>query len=167
MFRDLWASLAMFFSVDTLLNFGFWFLITFVLRKQLAKWFKLSSRWVIWVCLSLAAILSVTLRIWVAYNFSTVYWLFSPDQWSRAFHLSGQWVLNAALFAPAGFALVLAGRKPGYVILGLALLSFSIETLQFWARSGIADPADLVANVTGAVLGTVVALASKRWFRRR
>jgi hypothetical protein len=77
MFKDLWASLAMFFSVDTLLNFGFWFLITFVLRKQLSKWFKLSSKWVIWVCLSLAAILSVTLRIWVAYNFSTVYWLFS------------------------------------------------------------------------------------------
>jgi glycopeptide antibiotics resistance protein len=62
---------------------------------------------------------------------------------------------------------VLAGRKPGYVILGLALLSFSIETLQFWARSGIADPADLVANVTGALVGTVAALAYKRWFRRR
>jgi hypothetical protein len=167
MFRDLWPSLALFFSFDTILNFGFWFLVTLALRKHLAKWFRLSSKWVIWVCLSIAAILAVTLRIWVTQNFSTVYWLFSPDQWVHAFHISGQWVLNAVLFAPAGFALVLAGRRPVYVVLGLAVLSLSIETLQFWARSGIADPADLMANITGAVIGVMAAVAYKKWFRRR
>lgn len=86
--------------------------------------------------------------------------VWSEDGWRR---LSGspltssQVMLNAALFAPAGFAWTSLSKRPYRVIAALAALSLLIECLQGLTLTGAPDVADLVANTTGAALGAGLA----------
>jgi hypothetical protein len=84
----------------------------------------------------------------------------SPDGWDRISYTpwSDQVVLNALLFAPAGFAWTLARRRPFVVWLGLAGLSLFIELIQGATGVGAPDVADLIANSVGAALGATAAV---------
>ncbi|MFM7029676.1 MAG: VanZ family protein [Micrococcales bacterium] len=147
---------------DTIINFAFWCLIAWLLRKRLLGLFGSSRIRAILVALSLAAVLAFTVRVFSSYTFTSSYWLFS-SMWSGAFRVAnGNWLLNFALFVPAGFALRFAGKSALRVLGFLSLLSLGIECLQFWARSGVADPADLVANTCGAVAGIAFATLALR-----
>ena len=83
----------------------------------------------------------------------------SADGWNRISYdpWSDQVVLNALLFAPAGFAWTLARRRPYVVWLGLTGLSLLIEVIQGVTGVGAPDVADLIANSVGAALGVAAA----------
>ena len=149
-------------TTDTLINFTFWCLVAWLLRKPLLASFGSSRMRAIFAALSLAAVLAFTVRVFSTYTFTSSYWLFS-SMWAGAFRVANaNWLLNFALFVPAGFALRFAGRLALRTVGFLSLLSLGIECLQFWARSGVADPADLVANSCGAFAGVVLAMLALR-----
>ena len=83
----------------------------------------------------------------------------SPDGWNRISYTpwSDQVVLNALLFAPAGFAWAIARRRPYVVWLGLTALSLLIELIQGVTGVGAPDVADLIANSVGAAVGATIA----------
>ena len=66
---------------------------------------------------------------------------------------SSQFLLNVALFVPAGVAWAWLTRRPGRTLLGLAGLSMLIESLQAVSALGAADISDVVANTVGAAIG--------------
>lgn len=85
----------------------------------------------------------------------------TPDGWWRATADplgSTQVLLNGVLFVPAGFAWTIVTRRPWRVVLVLLALSVAIEVVQAVTGLGANDVADIVANVGGAVLGTVAAV---------
>lgn len=91
--------------------------------------------------------------------------------WSTAL---GAWThgtdgpLNVLLFVPAGLSLTVATRRPGRVVLALAILSLAIEVVQAWSGTRSGAPGDFTANVIGACAGCglgVVAQRSKRLTR--
>jgi hypothetical protein len=77
--------------------------------------------------------------------------------WDRLAHGdllgSSQFLLNVALFVPAGLAWVWLTRRPGRTLLGLAGLSMLIESVQAVTALGAADITDVVANAVGAAVG--------------
>lgn len=79
---------------------------------------------------------------------------------------SSQFLLNAALFAPAGLAWVWLTRRAARTLLGLAGLSMLIESLQAVLGLGAADITDVVANVIGAAAGVAAGVAVSRWIER-
>ena len=112
---------------------------------------------------SLAGILAFTLgvraitedrREFVRSDFS---WLTDSSVWRSAFDLDPSWLLNVVLFVPAGVFVTVAMRRPVIVFIGLASMSFAIETIQSLTRLGTADVRDLVANTIGAAVGVVLA----------
>lgn len=86
--------------------------------------------------------------------------------WDRLGHSgllgSSQFMLNAALFVPAGVAWTWLTRRPGRTLLGLAGLSVVIESLQAVSALGAADIGDVVANTVGAALGVVAGALAAR-----
>lgn len=65
---------------------------------------------------------------------------------------------NILLFLPFGFALALAGMRPKRALLLGAAISLCIETAQLTLLTGRdANPADILANATGAFLGALLA----------
>lgn len=66
---------------------------------------------------------------------------------------SSQFLLNVALFVPAGVACVWLTLRPRRTLLGLAGLSILIESLQAVSALGAADIGDVVANTVGAAIG--------------
>ncbi len=89
-------------------------------------------------------------------------WLTDPRLWSRAARIDSAWLLNVALFIPAGLLVTLASRRPGRVLVAMAGLALSIEVIQDLARLGSPDPADLVANSVGAAIGVGLGIAALR-----
>ena len=72
-------------------------------------------------------------------------------------------VLNVLLYAPLGFALrYLTGSGPSSVLY-LSVLSLSVEIGQLWIPGRHVGAVDLVANVLGAVLGSVLAAHRHHW----
>lgn len=127
---------------------------------------------------SIAAILAITLgiRTPTSHEDVSVSWIFDRDLWGRAFVPDADWVLNVALFVPAGWFSTWAWRRPFGSIGGLVLLSILIEVVQGALQLGSADPGDLVADALGAALGAVLGwwtlrLGSERlrsvWARHR
>jgi len=152
---------------DTLINFGFWLVVLALLRKKFAAALNTTLLRAILAGVAVAGVLAFTVRVFSTYTFSTSYWLFSPMMWGGAFDVfSGNWILNFALFVPAGFALTFSGRGYLQSFLFLSLLSLGIECLQFWARSGIADPADFMSNSAGAAGGVLIGSLVLRLIRR-
>lgn len=70
---------------------------------------------------------------------------------------SSQFVLNVALFVPAGLAWTLMTRRPLRVLGLLAAGSLMIECVQSVTGAGANDAADIVANSVGAALGVGIA----------
>jgi VanZ family protein len=69
--------------------------------------------------------------------------------------------LNLLLFAPLGAGLRLAGWRWRSVVAAAALVSFTVELLQFTVVTGRdASLSDLVTNTTGAA---VAAALAARW----
>lgn len=66
---------------------------------------------------------------------------------------SSQFLLNIALFVPAGLAWTWLTRRPARTLVGLAGLSMLIESVQAVAGLGGADINDVAANTLGAALG--------------
>jgi hypothetical protein len=84
-------------------------------------------------------------------------WLTDAELWSRASRVDAAWLLNVALFVPAGLFATLATRRPWRVLVALVGLSLLIEVVQDLTYLGAPDPADLLANALGAALGVIVA----------
>lgn len=61
-------------------------------------------------------------------------------------------VLNALLFAPAGFFGVLALRRATPIILSALVCSAAVEAIQLVTALGTCQTADVVRNVTGALV---------------
>jgi hypothetical protein len=80
-------------------------------------------------------------------------WLQSGDLWRHALVLDRGWLLNVALFVPAGAFLASMTRRPTVAFTVLVALSVAIEFVQRRYGLGAADPADLVANTIGAGIG--------------
>ena len=117
---------------------------------------------------SIGAIIAVTvggrmlkLTSWGRGDF-VLSWLFDSESWAHALEPDRTWVLNAALFIPAGFLLTLTARRPWITVASLSAFSLVIEVVQRWTRLGVADVSDLVANIVGATAGTAIALAVLR-----
>ena len=119
---------------------------------------------------SIAAIVSVTLGVRAVngseFGDANSGWLMDGDLWSRSIDIGSGWLLNLALFVPAGLFVALATRRPRRTLLGLAVLSLLIEFVQSLGLLGAPDPADLVANLLGAAAGVGlagIALRSSAW----
>jgi glycopeptide antibiotics resistance protein len=80
----------------------------------------------------------------------------------KSLSLDKQWFLNAALFIPAGLVLTWTFGKTTRVIVALLALSMSIEFFQRVFYLGAADPADIVANSIGAIIGAACSIPIKR-----
>lgn len=83
----------------------------------------------------------------------------APALWSGTVEFTDM-VVNVLLYAPLGLAL---RRWPWWKVLVLALLlSASIETGQIWNSARHPSPADVAANVAGAVLATWLVRVRRR-----
>lgn len=78
---------------------------------------------------------------------------------------------HALAFGSLGFVGLIALRRvrwaSGWVVAGLAALGGGIEILQLYVPSRQADLHDFYADVVGAVIGVVLALALLRLLERR
>jgi VanZ like family len=72
------------------------------------------------------------------------------------------WWMNVLLFVPAGALWTFVTGKAAPTVVSLAIASFVIETAHATVLSGIGDPADLVANMAGAGLGSPAGCAIAR-----
>jgi glycopeptide antibiotics resistance protein len=114
---------------------------------------------------SVAAILAVTigsrLHNLSVYNIGawTIDWLRDGDLWRHSLDVDRGWLLNVALFVPAGALIAHVTLRPIVTFAGLALGSLAIEFLQRRYGLGAADTADLVANSIGAAIGVGIAVA--------
>lgn len=115
---------------------------------------------------SIGAVLAVTvfgrmlkLTSWGVGDFA-VRWIVDGALWAHVLEPDRTWVLNAALFVPAGCLLTLTTRRPWLTVLSLTDFSLVIEFVQRGTRLGVADPSDLVANIAGAMAGTLIAVAA-------
>ena len=70
---------------------------------------------------------------------------------------SSQFLLNVALFVPAGMAWTWVTARPLRTLMGLAGLTMLIESVQGATGAGGADITDVAANTLGAALGVGVA----------
>ncbi len=85
----------------------------------------------------------------------------SDDPWS-----SSQFVLNVALFVPAGAIWTVLTRQPWRVFGRLVLFGLAIEWVQPLLGAGVKDWEDIVTNTLGAAIGTAVAALVVRCARR-
>lgn len=118
--------------------------------------------------LSIGLVLSVTiigrmfeLSSW-GHGTLTSSWLTDSALWGDAIRIDKPWLLNVGLFIPAGVMLTLTFAKVIRVFVGLVALSVSIEFVQRWLMLGAADPADIVANCIGALIGAAGAMIVSR-----
>ena len=103
-----------------------------------------TSRWLTALALaSVAGIIAATLRerdllLWsedigailACVGCDRFGWLTDADLWSGVTQVQVGWLLNVALFVPAGILLTLASGRPRRVLVGLIGLSFAIEVIQ-------------------------------------
>ncbi|MFM2411927.1 MAG: VanZ like family [Actinomycetota bacterium] len=118
---------------------------------------------------SLALVTGFTLRLGDANVTAEYIWFLDPVLWADSVVVGANWILNAVLFVPAGFSLAMFLRSPIRAALTLSLASFMIETVQQITSVGIPDPSDFVANTSGAMIGSLIAvvlLAVRRFSRR-
>lgn len=74
---------------------------------------------------------------------------------------SSQFLLNVALFVPAGMLWAWLVRRPLLVVAVLMVGSLLVESLQGLTGAGAPDVADLVANGLGAAIGAASATAAR------
>jgi glycopeptide antibiotics resistance protein len=137
---------------------GFIWLIGFFLRKPLANALGISSKRYLLVELAFAGVIGLSLRFWVATGTLSTFWLVAPEVWSAGFHINANLLLNICLYVPPTVLLILARKTWWKVALGFISLSFTVETIQQYARIGQGDPMDWFANCLGAALGIGIGL---------
>ncbi len=143
-------------------------LMSWVLAKLLASRSKTPFLQAFLSLLSISLVLSVTiigrmleLSSW-GDGVLTVSWLTDSALWGDAISIDKPWVLNVGLFVPAGLTVALVFPKATRVVAGLIALSVAIEFVQRWLMLGAADPADIIANYVGAVIGVACAKVLRR-----
>jgi glycopeptide antibiotics resistance protein len=134
-----------------------------VARRTARPWWQ-----VVLAFASVAAILAVTLvgrvRKLSPFNIGrwSVDWLHDGDLWRHAFDIDRGWLLNVALFVPAGAVITYVTRRPSMAFFGLVVGSLAIELVQRRYGLGAADPADLLANTIGAGIGVLIGVFAGR-----
>ena len=94
-------------------------------------------------------------------------WLFDGASWRHVLEPDRTWALNALLFVPAGCLLTATVRRAWITVVFMTVFSFLIEVVQRATRLGVADVSDLVANIVGAAVGSVIAIATQLGSRSR
>jgi len=142
----------------------FLMVLAFAFRQPFSRALKVSVGRYLLLALSFAGVLGLSLRFWESYGFNEVFWIVDPMLWSGGLRPNANLLLNILLYIPPATLLVLA-RKSWWGVGGVLIaLSFSVETIQQYARIGSADPVDLFANTGGALLGISLGLILKRLF---
>lgn len=144
-------------------------IVAFALSGPLSRRWRTSRALAALTLLSIAAIVAATfrepdLRLWLSDlgrvvscpDCSHLGWLTDARLWSRASRVDAAWLLNVALFVPAGVFATLATHRPWRVLAALAGLSLLIEVAQDLTAMGAPDPADLLANSIGAAIGVII-----------
>lgn len=152
-FESIDAYLARLLNVEVLTSVAVWFALFFVFRRPLAKALGLRVGQVLLLAGAFSGILGFAIRPWDENGSEESFWLTNSLLWSIAFQIGGNWVLNALLYLPAAYLLTSFGKPWWAVVIALGTLSFGIEGLQAFTTLGIGDPADLVSNCFGAILG--------------
>lgn len=155
-FETLSAYLGRLIIGETLALIVLWSLIAWLFRKPIARRANLRKWQYLWTSLSFIGILSFTLRMELNGN-DPIPWVLNAKFWSEALEVNANWALNVLLFVPSAFILVVIGRRPWPVLLGLVGLSATIESIQQLSLIGVADPGDWVANSLGAAVGVFLA----------
>lgn len=102
--------------------------------------------------LSRSAIESKTLEQLISFDISTA-WAISPGVYG-AIDTYTELAMNILMFMPFGYLLAkLSGGRKWIVFGGSFLITLSIETLQLVLRRGFFELADILLNMTGAILG--------------
>ncbi len=86
---------------------------------------------------------------------------YASGAWPFLYHVGG----NLAWFAPLG--LMLRRKAAWRALLAGAILSLSIEALQWLFMTGVADVDDVIINALGALLGRLLAGLFPAWVSRR
>lgn len=75
--------------------------------------------------------------------------------WSHAFFFSFNFFGNIFLFIPFSFVMMWVFRMTSLIKIALlgCLLSLSIEIIQYYTETGVADADDVLLNTAGAVIG--------------
>lgn len=140
--------------------------LALLLRNYGAKRLGISVPRFVLIAGSIAGILALSIRYWDRVGTAEYFWLFDLSLWATAFTISANWILNVALYIPAAFLLVLARQHPWKVLMLLAGLSASVETVQLLTTFGNGDPADFVSNIAGSALGIALGLIAVRLLPR-
>ena len=138
-----------------------WF-IGFLIRKPVSKRLGVSVKRYLLIALAFAGVIGLSLRFWVASGTLNAFWLVDQEVWAAGFHLNANLLLNICLYVPPAILLVLAGKGWLRSFLTLLAMSFTIETIQQYARIGQGDPMDFFANGLGALLGLGIGLIVAR-----
>lgn len=80
--------------------------------------------------------------------------------------LSGDGLVNLALFAPAAFLAVLAVGRPGRVAVGVTAVSLAVEGLQAVWSVGVCDSSDALLNSLGGLAAALAAVLVRGAFER-
>ncbi len=131
--------------------------LSWLLSKKVAKRMKVSRALAFVSMGTLSAIFGLTLGARHLTGTGETYFLTNEALWANSLHIDANWILNVALFLPAGFFLSRLFRSSLRTSIGLALLSLAIEHLQLLTAWGSPDPADVVANFIGAFAGAFIA----------
>lgn len=149
-------------TIEVFTFIAFLMVLAFAFRGPFSNALKISVQHYLFIALSFAGVLGLSLRFWESYGFNDVFWLADPMLWSWGLRPNANLLLNILLYIPPATLLVLARKSwwsVGAVLIGL---SFSVETIQQYARIGSADPIDLLANGTGALIGIALGLTLKK-----
>jgi hypothetical protein len=139
------------------------FVLGLSFRHRIANALNVPVRVAVPMCLSVAAILALTLGSRHYGGFADTYWLLDGALWQHCLRGDANFILNIALFVPAGFLCTRVSNRPFLSMGLLAALSLGVEHIQMWTGLGAADPADLVANTLGALIG---GSSFELWLRR-
>lgn len=120
---------------------------------------------------TLAVIIAVTtLRGEIRFGFAPsnlISWGGGVDALSRDPLGSSQFMLNVALFIPAGIVWAWLTRRPLKTLGALAAFSFAMEIVQALTGVGVNDLVDLISNTAGAAIGTGIAAIALQLLSRR
>lgn len=151
-------------SLNTILFFMALLIGGFVIRKFITKSNSYSTLQYGLISASISGIFATTLRYWMRIGTPDTFWLINQNLWKSAFALDSNWLLNFALFIPAGTLNTYYGKQPVKTLVELVLLSFLLETIQGFTQWGASDPADWMANTCGAAMGIIIAGVIRKAF---
>lgn len=131
--------------------------VSWLLSNKVAKRMRVSRALAFVSMGTISAILGLTLGARHFTGTGETYFLTNDYLWAHSLVIDANWILNFALFLPAGFFLSRLFRSSLRTSIGLALLSLAIEHIQLLTAWGSPDPADLLANSLGAFAGAITA----------